>query len=231
MRKTFKSRKSVIVAAIALAAAGCNSPNSGGHAKQVPSQPGASVARVTPPSYSPAGPVARARVSTPAPAVRLVSSPSSSSYMWNATCPVLLGNPVDPRINSDWNGHVIAFSSTTAKLMWDADPSRYASNLTGVYDSSDPKGSWGSSSDAIARPLAVAPSAPSAPHPVLAVAPAPAGVRVVATPPCAAPVRAAAPAPCGSKPAPVIVQPSPCEPVIGGECDECPGGNCRIPGR
>ncbi len=124
----------------------------------------------------------------PCTAPRSVAPPSSARAI-NATCPVMLGNPVDLRFTSSWQGRMVAFSDASAKSMWDAAPERYAVNLPGAASAS----------------LATA-----AVPPVTVPAPA------------AKPLRAASPAPAAAS---VTVAPA------ADEDEDCPGGNCRIPGR
>jgi hypothetical protein len=47
----------------------------------------------------------------------------------NATCPVLLGNPVDPSVTSVFEGRVVGFCCRICKAKFDADPAKYAKNL------------------------------------------------------------------------------------------------------
>lgn len=206
----------LVVAALALSACASRRPAYTYVASPPPSLPGAEMAyradippRIVVPKYEappapvarvvtpPAAPVAAAprpltprsgpHAVAPNPASVAMSLPAPSSRPINATCPVLLGNPVNARFTSTWQGRVVAFSDATAKSMWDAGPSRYAGNLPGMASAS------------IASPL---------------VAPAPAAATPV-KPSVAAPP----PLPV-SAPAPAVE-----------EDEDCPGGNCRIPGR
>jgi hypothetical protein len=47
----------------------------------------------------------------------------------NATCPVMLGTPVDGSVTTSYNGRVIAFADTSSRAKWLGDPDRYARNL------------------------------------------------------------------------------------------------------
>ena len=212
------------VAVVALATSACNSPCSSCHAKQVPTQPRAALARqpLSAPVAWPVRSVARVESSpartftaTPAPLARA----GSASY--NATCPVLVGNPISTRYTSEWKSRTIAFSSATAKMMWDADPARYAGNLPGRS---------GSAGDELVRPAApvVATAPMTQMAPVTPMAPmTPALPRAAAIRPAAMakPMPAAVLAPRAAA-VPVIEQPS-----ADGECEDCPGGVCRVPGR
>ena len=214
---------------VALATSACSSAGSSCSAKQVPSQPysrSVTGQPVVQSSRVATTGTSTTRSQTPLPRTfaALPAAPAAStSGHWNATCPVLVGNPVDSRITSSWGGYTIAFSSSTAKLMWDADPSRYAGNLPGAS---------GSAAYAAARPVAVGeparvlppPSAARVLPPVAArTAPAPfltARPAVVAKP---MPAAVVAPTNVGSPDG----EPSPAD----GECEDCPGGVCRVPGR
>jgi peroxiredoxin/YHS domain-containing protein len=50
----------------------------------------------------------------------------------NATCPVMEGKAVKPRITSTYEGRTVAFCCTKCKKLWDKDPSEYAGNLPPV---------------------------------------------------------------------------------------------------
>ncbi len=65
-----------------------------------------------------------ARWSTPGVAAKSVAGKAI-----NATCPVMLGNPVDPKVTTEWKGATVAFCDASARSTWAADPSRYAGNL------------------------------------------------------------------------------------------------------
>ena len=185
----------------------------------------------------------------------------------NATCPVLVGTPVDPAIHTLWQGRVVAFADAASLARWESSPLTYVGNL--------PRGS-GSAGDAFqlstARVVASAPrvEAPASASPAVA-APAPsAPVLSAAAPSAVAVARARVPlasAPTAPKPvvatAPVTPSPmaasgfdrpsdhpfgpgverGPDRPAADApapaaddgtgseECQDCPGGHCRLPGR
>jgi YHS domain-containing protein len=47
----------------------------------------------------------------------------------NMFCPVVMGEPVDPKITLVWKGKLIGFCSETAKQKFLKDPEKYAKNL------------------------------------------------------------------------------------------------------
>jgi YHS domain-containing protein len=47
----------------------------------------------------------------------------------NATCPVLLGNPVDPQYTTVYQGKVVGFCCPMCKAKFEKDPEKYAKNL------------------------------------------------------------------------------------------------------
>lgn len=206
-----------------------------------------------------------ARLSTPAVAAKApVGKPI------NATCPVMLGNPVDPKVTADWKGATIAFCDANARATWTADPARYAGNLPRI------SGSGGDGvlappvarrrTPSTARVVAAIPKAPpvaaigspdgsSAGAPVALPVAASAGLAMgspdgapLALPKAVAPVaRPAAPAvvakPAAAKPpatklAPIGPVKVPVAPAAvpplgddhGEDCEDCPGGVCRVPG-
>ena len=175
----------------------------------------------------------------------------------NATCPVLVGTPVDPAIRTLWQGRVVAFADAASLARWESSPLTFVGNL--------PRGS-GSAGDAFllstARVVAAAPAnpavparaipapavaelhappvaAPTAPKPVAAISPAalapaaasPATAPAAITPALGHPVAASgtgadAPAPAAETPVPALDDGTGSE-----ECQDCPGGHCRLPGR
>ena len=172
-------------------------------------------------------PVSRCALApTPAPAP--VREATVAVRAINATCPVLVGTPVDPAITTRWKGATIAFSSTTARLMWETDPSRYSANVSGL------SGSAGDAEAAFAK-LAPAAGPAAASGTIVSVSPGPT-TRVVsgaaaASPGVAAPraTPAVAPVAAAMHAAPVAVPAT--KSADGEECEECPGGVCRVPGR
>ena len=228
-----------------------------------PSAPAPVFARAPSPAAAAPAPVFQPVAAAPAPV--LAGSPAlpgtSSSRSVNATCPVMLGNPVDPAVTAVYQGRVIAFSDYTARWKWNTDPDRYAVNL--------PRMASGSSSDTIpvfatrdagrgmttpspiaaptAAPLPQDPTLPSfdalppvRSMPSMPPASMPSSAAAVTSPrampplplPAAAPVVRTpvvrAPAP---PPAPVAPAAPSLEDMEHGEDEECPGGNCRLPGR
>jgi hypothetical protein len=171
----------------------------------------------------------------------------------NATCPVMLGSPVDPSVTASYQGRVVAFSNSTSRSAWLADPERFARNLPGTAG-------FGSSSDGpvfatMPAPVAAPPAAyvPSEPAPAPAyaplppaaarrtaayVAPAPVPTYVAAPPPApsSAPATVVAPRPVPVAACPVAPAPAPAAAEAddtGGVCvdGECKGGNCALPPR
>lgn len=195
---------------------------------RTPARTTASVAPATRPTPAGLQAAPAARPSTPISRCALAPAPSPAPReatvavrAINATCPVLVGTPVDPTITTRWKGSTIAFSSTTARLMWETDPSRYSANVAGL------SGSAGDSEAAFAK---LAPAAGPAAASGMIVPTSPAvGARVVSGAAVASPVVASAPAP---KPAPAVAVPAAAPAHADGEeCEECPGGVCRVPGR
>ena len=93
---------------------------------QVHAAPRAPVVVRTAPSPVPTvvqvGPAPAAPAAPTAPA-----APKAVPY--NATCPVMLGNPVNPDITTVWNGKVVGFCSETCRVRFTKDPEKYAKNL------------------------------------------------------------------------------------------------------
>lgn len=202
-------------------------------------------------------------VAAPAPAVAVAPGPfepvfapatavaGASGRPVNATCPVMLGNPVDPAVTAVYQGRVIAFSDYTARWKWNTDPSRYADNL--------PRTASGSASDLIpvGSPAPVFASRTATPAPANEVLPVdptlpsfdslpPVRSAPVLPPPGRMPAAAAAvtsphampplvpptpPAATAKAPAPAPAAAPSFEDLTHGEDEECPGGNCRLPGR
>jgi hypothetical protein len=171
---------------------------------------------------SPASPPARTVAAvSPAP----LAPPARRSL--NATCPVLVGNPVDPQITTQWNGRTVAFCSPSARVMWEADPSRYASNLPPTTSTASLLGT-----SSLPAAAAIAPAARPVAPVVRAAAPAPLAPAVLATtPPCRVPAPAANVVKLSSPGSASSIGGAHAAPSLDGECDECPGGVCRIPGR
>jgi hypothetical protein len=129
-------RKSVLALAVAGVCATACTGNPGSRAS----------ARVASPARGASTDVMASVAPRPAPApTRAVAAPcgaparpvaGATPRSVNATCPVLVGNPVKPDITTTWNGRTVAFCSTTARLMWEADPSRFSANLPGVSGTS-----------------------------------------------------------------------------------------------
>ena len=207
-----------------------------------------------------------ARLATPGVAAKV---PAGKPI--NATCPVMLGNPVDPKVTVEWKGALVAFCDANARATWAADPARYAGNLPRISGSggdgalaapvarrrtpstarvvaaipkAPPVAAIGSP-DGSAMPLPVAaPAAFAMGSPDGAALPLPAApvARPVAAPkPIAVAPAAVKPAvkPAAPKLAPVLpgktpVAPPAAVPVVGDDhgedCEDCPGGVCRVPG-
>ena len=193
----------------------------------------------------------------------------ASGRPMNATCPVMLGNPVDPAVTAVFQGRVIAFSDYTARWKWNTEPERYAVNL--------PRSASGSSSDTIPvaamgpvpavggsgpvfatrsnEPLPLDPTLPSfetlPPARSAPVLPPPsqlpAASVAVTSPRATPPLVPRTPAPVAKGPVakgPSLKLPGATMPAVPpaegapsledlthGEDEECPGGNCRLPGR
>jgi YHS domain-containing protein len=54
---------------------------------------------------------------------------SDSDVPYNETCPVLLGNKVDPRFKTKWNGKVVGFCCPMCRAKFERNPERYAKDL------------------------------------------------------------------------------------------------------
>jgi len=91
------------------------------------------VARAQAPAAGDTTAVTSTRLITDASSVRLatpgVGATAIAGKPVNATCPVMLGNPVDPKVTAEWKGATVAFCDASARATWTADPSRYAGNL------------------------------------------------------------------------------------------------------
>jgi len=181
----------------------------------------------------------------------------------NATCPVMLGNPVDPAVTAVFQGRVIAFSDYTARWKWNTEPERYAVNLprsaSGSSSDTIPVPSMGGSGPVFAtrtnEPLPLDPTLPSfetlPPARSAPVLPPPSQLPVanvaVTSPRAMPPLVPRTPAPVEKGPVakgptlklpgatmpalpPAETAPSLLDPAHG-EDEECPGGNCRLPGR
>jgi hypothetical protein len=160
--------------------------------------------------YAPAPVFEPAPAYEPAPATSLIApAPARDTVvppvrLINVTCPVMLGNPVDPGVTSLWNGRLVAFSDSAARARFEESPMRFTGNLPGYAS--------GTSSDS---------SAPS-------------GARVLAGPPLAAYaaplLRRGSTVPL-APPSALVGSPDGDEEEAPAECgdEECPGGNCRLP--
>lgn len=197
--------------------------------------------------------------SAPRVATAGVGAPASGKPV-NATCPVMLGNPVDPTVTAAWKGVTVAFCDPSARTAWLADPARYAGNLPRL------SGSGGAAPVARRRAVpssarlvaaAAKPAAPTgaaigspdgalpaprrtvvppevfsgSPDGALAVVPAAAPAPRKPSAPAAKPAPAKVPA-LGAGTSPVTPPATPAIEVPGehGEDEECPGGVCRVPG-
>lgn len=210
-----------------------------------------------------------ARLSTPA-----VAAKAPAGKPINATCPVMLGNPVDPKVTAEWKGAIVAFCDANARATWSADPARYAGNLPRISGSGgdgalaapvarrrtpsaarvvaaipkappvtaigSPDGSSGSVPMPVAAPAAFAMGSPDGAALPLAPVAKPVVVAPAAKPIAGNPVagKPASVKPVAPKVTPIVpgktpVTP-PAVPAIGEEhgedCEECPGGVCRVPG-
>ena len=54
---------------------------------------------------------------------------AAAAAPYNATCPVMLGNAVDPSITTVWQGKVVGFCSETCRAKFLKNPEKYAKNL------------------------------------------------------------------------------------------------------
>jgi hypothetical protein len=170
------------------------------------------------PATSLPAPAPLAHAAPPAPAPVAAPAPVGARLV-NVTCPVMLGNPVDPTVTATYQGRVVAFSDAGARARWEADPARYASNLPGFAS--------GTSSDAHAASFA---RVVGGPYPAASPAPGRLPVTAIANPSAAALRRVGGPL---GPPATLVGSPDgEEEPVEAPECggdEECPGGNCRLP--
>jgi hypothetical protein len=140
-----------------------------------------------------------------------IDAPSVPSRPCNATCPVMVGMPVDPACTVTWHGCCVAFCDAYARGRWEASPATFASNL----------------------PPTLSETPIRAPFPgarlVAAPAPAPAEARKpVAAPPAAS----VASVPLAPVPSPKASPGAGPIDLFGeGECEdgECKDGSCRLP--
>lgn len=180
----------------------------------------------------------------PAPRSRSASEIAARLRPINATCPVMLGSPVDPSVTTSFNGRVVAFADLSSRTKWLSDPGRYSQNVPGVGGfgsaSDGPVFATSSPSSTMSSPSYVMPAAPRVSAPL--AAPELPSFAMPAAPPPPAPLPVAARAPY--VPAPVIVPAAPPAPApvapsasadadAGGTCTDgdCPGGNCKLPPR
>jgi hypothetical protein len=196
-------------------------------------------------SAQPGNPVAAASRVEPATSLSVGSrgAPATSAQTSdagrrpiNATCPVLVGVVVDPRVTSEWKGVVVAFSDIVAKSAWDADSAAYVANLPRTSGSAGDLAPVIRRRPTASRVLSVLPAEPA---PRGAAIGSPDGVPSFALPaslpaslpPMAAPAAAPAVVPAALPPVKV-----PAKEAGGhgggllGDEEECPGGVCRVPG-
>ncbi len=201
------------------------------------------------PGYAPT--LVSSRTTTPPPPTaaraRTAAELAAALRPINATCPVMLGSPVDPSVTASYQGRVVAFSNSTSRSAWLADPERFARNLPGTAG-------FGSSSDGPVFATMPAPSAPRAAYVPAEPAPAPtysplppaAPRRTAYAEPAPAPTFVAAPPPpppsapatvLAPRPVPVPVAACPIAPAPAAAPDDeeaggvCTGGNCALPPR
>jgi hypothetical protein len=91
-----------------------------------PCAPRGIVVASTPPS-APAAPTPPTppTVEVPAPPPAPTPSASTTAAPYNATCPVMLGNPVDPTITTVHGGKVVGFCSTMCREKFLKNPLKY----------------------------------------------------------------------------------------------------------
>ena len=94
------------------------------YASVVVQQPPAAPVAPTPPT-PPSPPTPPQPPTPPAPP----AAPAAAEMPYNATCPVLLGNPVDARYTVDYNGKVVGFCCPMCKAKFLKDPMKYLKNL------------------------------------------------------------------------------------------------------
>ena len=197
-----------------------------------------------PPSYSPpsyaTAPANRASTMLPPPASRARTAAELAAALRpiNATCPVMLGSPVDPSVTASYQGRVVAFSDARSRTAWLAEPERYTRNLPGTAG-------FGSSSDGAVFAAAPAPSARTeapayAPLPPTVTSrpmyAEPAPMYAPLPSPSSAPAAVLAPAPRPT-PAPAVTRAAapPPSPAAAPEDEDaggvCTGGNCGLPPR
>ena len=230
--------REVLVVAAAFAAVGLSACKSAAPA-YAPASPSATAYRASQPAQRPFRPAPiRTASAAPAPAPVVASAPApaaptvASVPCVNATCPVLVGNPVNPVVTTSWNGKTVGFCCAACRAKFEASPARFVANLPG--------GSAGSLSEAepVRAPSAsrAEPAARNVPPPLrtsvarivppsTALAPKP----VLLAPAVVAPVSAHAPK---ASVAPIVL-PSFGDRESGEECEsegECVGGSCRVPG-
>lgn len=219
-------------------------------AAPLPTPPPASLAPAR--SYAPGtvvlssrpGAPSTAAAPSPLPAPRARSSQELAARLRpiNATCPVLLGAPVDSSVTTSWNGRVVAFADVASRAAWLADPERYARNLPGTsaFGSATDVPTFAAAAPApvtprVSRPLA-APEVPAFPLPTPLPTPAPVARPELPAAPAAAILAPAVPAPVAAPapaPAPAAAPAPSADPDAGGTCEggDCPGGNCKLPPR
>ncbi|HVG94725.1 MAG TPA: hypothetical protein VND21_09775 [Planctomycetota bacterium] len=177
-----------------------------------------------------------------AQALRPVEVPATSSRACNATCPVMVGMPVDPACTATWRGRRVAFCDVDARNLWEADPGTFASNLPPTLSETPIRapfpGAKLAAAQARALPLAAGASATPLAAGASALPAAPAAAKKTSAPTTGAPSSGSVP--LAPTPEPKVVkvtaQPahgSPSAPggdLFGDDEDcECKDGSCRLP--
>lgn len=233
--------RELLVAAAAFAAAGLSACKSA-PASYGPASPSTPPYQASKPAGRPfrAAPIrtasatpapAPAPVAAPAPASTASAAPVASAPCVNATCPVLVGNPVNPGVTTSWNGKTVGFCCAACRAKFEASPARFVANLPG--------GS-GSASDPAKAPTVsrAAPVSRAVPPPVRTsvariVAPESSDVALKAMFVPAAVVAPVSVPAAKATVAPIVIPQFGSGDPYGEDCEgegECVGGSCRVPG-
>ena len=95
----------------------------------VPTPPGSAPSGSTPPaptSSATAGAPVKAPVAEPV--VDAPAAPASEKPV-NMFCPVMMGEPIDTKITTLWDGKLVGFCSEVSKQKFLKNPAKYAKNL------------------------------------------------------------------------------------------------------
>jgi hypothetical protein len=169
-----------------------------------------------------------------AQALRPVEVPAPPSRACNATCPVMVGMPIDPACTATWRGRCVAFCDVDARSLWEADPGTFASNLPPTLSETPIRAPFPG-----AKLVAAPPPAAASASPLAARASGPAVAKKPASAPTTSGAVSSGSVPLAPTREPKVVkltaQPahgSPSAPgdLFGEDEDcECKDGSCRLP--